>query len=364
MGIALHQCVQILRIQHQQIGAPAGSSGGRSPGVLEHRHFAEKLTRTERHILAVLQHDFDAAGSDEVDGMCGFAFADDHLPGLGKLRAQQLHDVGNAGGVELGEQRHLGNHAPRHDEVAPMNLFGKCVGDDANRQRDQHDAEKNSACGDHLAERRHRHDVAVANGAQRDDRPPHRIRDGAEFVGLHFAFSEMHQRCDHKRRARRHHQTAEQGPPFAVEHVEQRTHGRRIARDFEEPHHPEHENKAKITGQRRGQPERQYRNQVDKAFCAGDILETRAPRFHVAARTVFDRAPDSQSIFNRENDKRNVFDQREGQLIARRNRWNRFENDGGEVYQDQCHQQTVDNDRDDAADRALFQDKIDAVAKV
>ncbi len=61
-----------------------------------------------------------------------------------------------------------------------------------------------------LAERRDRHDVAVADGAQRDDRPPHRVRDGAELFGLGVALGEMDEGRGHQRRAEQDDEAAEQ----------------------------------------------------------------------------------------------------------------------------------------------------------
>ena len=64
------------------------------------------------------------------------------------------------------------------------------VRDDADRQRDHGEAEERRRGRQDLAQRRDRHDVAIAHRGQRDDRPPHRIRDGAELVGLGVALHE------------------------------------------------------------------------------------------------------------------------------------------------------------------------------
>jgi hypothetical protein len=46
----------------------------------------------------------------------------------------------------------------------------------------------------------HRNDVAVANRAQRDDGPPHRIGNGAELIGLRMTFDHVHDACSDQRR--------------------------------------------------------------------------------------------------------------------------------------------------------------------
>ena len=47
--------------------------------------------------------------------------------------------------------------------------------------------EKDRRRGNHPSERGHRDNVAIADGPERDDGPPHRLRDGAEFLGLRLA---------------------------------------------------------------------------------------------------------------------------------------------------------------------------------
>ena len=102
----------------------------------------------------------------------------------------------------LGEERHLRDHAPGHDELAPVDHVGEGGRDDADRQRQHGDAHDRGEAADDLAERGDRHDVAVADRRQRDDRPPHGVRDRAEPVGLGVVLGEMHE-ARHRQHERR-----------------------------------------------------------------------------------------------------------------------------------------------------------------
>src|SRR5262249_13361474 len=80
-------------------------------------------------------------------------------------------------------------------------------------------------------------DVAVGDRDERDECPPHRVGNGAELVGLRMAFDHMHDAGGDERRPQQDHEAAEQGPPLVVKHIQQRAHGRRVARQFEKAHH-------------------------------------------------------------------------------------------------------------------------------
>ena len=297
--IALHQRMQVRRCEHQEIAAGERDRRGRAMRAAQHRHLAEELPGAQPQPLLLERH-LDLAGGDEIHRMRRVAGAHDRLAGLRHLRAQQFHDVGDFRGVELGEQRHPRDHPPGDDEVAAVNLLGEGGGDDADRQRDHDQAGKDCAGGYQLAERGDRHDVAIADGADGDDRPPQGVGNGAEFVGLHLAFGEMHQRRGNQRGAQRHHQAAEQRAAFTVEHVEQRAHRRRIARDLEEAHDAEHQQKAQVGRRDLREPERQHGDEVDDAGRAQCIFQARVHGAQMPVRPMLDRAPQPQAIFDRE----------------------------------------------------------------
>ena len=121
-------------------------------------------------------------------------------------------------------------------------------------------------------------------------------RNGAELVGLRVAFGEVHQRRRDKRDAERDDQTAEQCAALAVQHLEQRAHGRRIARDLEETHDAEHLQHAQIRRQKKRKPERQHRDEIDEPGRTKRVFQPRAQRGEMAVRTVFGRDPQPRHI--------------------------------------------------------------------
>ena len=359
-GVAAHQRVQVLRRQHQQAGAgrarSRSPSGGCGAAPRPRRRTARRrgasscfFSATSTSPAAMKYIECAASPSRTITS-----------PGSTQLRAQKLHDVGDLDGVELGEQRHPRDHAPGDDEIAAVDLLGKGVGDDADRQRDHDQAEEDGAGGDDLAERGDRHHVAVADGADGHHRPPQRLGDGAELVRLHVAFGEMHQRGGDQRRPHGDHQAAEQRAPLGIEHVEQRAHRRRIARDLEEAHDAEDEDEAQVGGQHEGEPERQHRDEIDDAGRAQRVFQPRLHRLHVLVRPVLDRGPQPQDIFDGEDDERDVFDQIENELVARAVVRHRFERHGDEVDDDEANQQPVDEAAGAVADRALLEHHVDA----
>ena len=150
---------------------------------------------------------------------------------------------------------------------------------------------EDGAGGDQLAEGGDRHHVAVADGADGDDRPPQRVGNGAELVRLHLAFGEMHQGGGDQRRAQGDHQAAEQRAALAIEHVEQRAHGRRIARDLEEANDAEHQQQPQVVGQHEREPERQHGDEIDQAGRAERVFEPRAHGGEMPVRPVLDGDP-------------------------------------------------------------------------
>ena len=116
-----------------------------------------------------------------------------------------------------------------------------------------------------LSQHGDRHNIAIADGAERDDRPPHRIGDGAELVGLRVAFDQMHDAGGDERRTQQDHEAAEQRPALIVKRIQQRAHRRRIARQLEKADHAEHQQDPQVGRQHEGKPERQDGEQVDDA---------------------------------------------------------------------------------------------------
>ena len=58
--------------------------------------------------------------------------------------------------------------------------------------RDHADTEKHHHAAEHLAQRRYRHDVPIADGRQRGERPLGGLRNRAELVRLHIALDQVH----------------------------------------------------------------------------------------------------------------------------------------------------------------------------
>ena len=138
--VALHQRVKIVRIEDQEVGAGYRRRGRGTLAALQDRDFSEEFAGAEPNAV-VRQFDFHFAGRDEIHRMPLFSLPNDHVTGVERLRLQKPHDVGNLGGVQLGEQRKPRDHAPGDDEIAAADLVRERRGDDAHRQRDHHQTE-------------------------------------------------------------------------------------------------------------------------------------------------------------------------------------------------------------------------------
>ena len=228
------------------------------------------------------------------------------------------------------------------------------------RQRNHHQAEKDRGTGNHLPQRRHRHHVAIADGPQRHDRPPHGIGYGSELVGLHAAFRQVHQRRGDHRRSDQNDHAAEQRAALGIKHVEQRAHRRRIARDLEKAHDPEDQHHAQVGGQHEREPERHHGEEVDHSCGAAGILPSRPDGGEVPARRMLDSHPQPQQIFDREHDQRKQLDGVEPDRVAGRQLRHRFERDRHEIDHDEQNEQAVEEDTGLVADRALLEDLVDA----
>ena len=180
------------------------------------------MTGAEPNAL-LLELDFHFSFRDEIHGMGELAASGDHVTGFDLLRVQQPHDVGDFGCLEFREQGHAGDHSPGDDEVATMDFLGERGCDNADGQRDHDQADEDRDRGDDASQRGHRNDVAIADRAQRDDCPPHRVGNGAEFVGLRAAFDHMHDAGDDERRPYQNHETTEQRAALRVKRIQERT---------------------------------------------------------------------------------------------------------------------------------------------
>jgi len=87
--VALHQGVQVVCVEHKQIG-PGGRDDCRgTPCATQYRYLSEKLTDAEaKWFFLAFQCDFDLARRNEVHGVSIVPFAYDGLPGFGNLRPQ------------------------------------------------------------------------------------------------------------------------------------------------------------------------------------------------------------------------------------------------------------------------------------
>ncbi len=83
----------------------------------------------------------------------------------------------------------------------------------------------------------------------------------------------------------------------------------------------------------------------------------------MAVRSMLDGHPQPQGVFDGEHDKRENFDQNEGERVTRAVFRDRFDRDRDQVDQDERDQQPVDRHAGAVADRALLEDLIDAAAQ-
>jgi hypothetical protein len=91
---------------------------------------------------------------------------------------------------------------------------------DADRQGQHDDADDGREAGDDLAERGHRNHVAIAHRRQRDDGPIHRVRDGAELVGLRLLLGVVHRGSRDEHATRQDHERGDEAAALAVDHVQ------------------------------------------------------------------------------------------------------------------------------------------------
>jgi hypothetical protein len=200
MRFPLHKDVQIAGVEHEQACSHEGGNGRGSARPPQYRDFTEEMTGAEPNAL-VLELDLHFSGRDEIHGMSALAALGDNVSSLDLLRAQKPHDVGDIRCLKFGEQGYARDHTPSDDKVATMDLVGEGRGDDADRQGDHNQSDEDRNRCDDASQHGHRNDIAITDSAERDDGPPHRIGNGAEFIGLRVAFDHVHDACGEQRRA-------------------------------------------------------------------------------------------------------------------------------------------------------------------
>jgi hypothetical protein len=110
-------------------------------------------------------------------------------------------------------------------KVATVDLVGEGGGDDADRQGDHDKSNEDRDRCDDASRHGHRNDIAVTDRPKRDDGPPHRVGNGAEFVGLCMTLDQVHDACGQQRCTQQNHEAAEQGAALVVENIQERAHG-------------------------------------------------------------------------------------------------------------------------------------------
>ncbi len=359
--VAIHQRMQIGAVQHQQPGARRRGDGGRAAGAAQHRDLPEEMADAEPHLL-LRQVDLDLAGSDEIHRTRRAPLAHDDPARLDRLSRELAGDIGDLAGGQPGEQRHARHHAPGDDEIAPVDLVGERRRHDADRQGQHEDAHEHGQPADHAAERRDRHHVAVAGGGQRHDRPPHGVRHRTELVRLRLALDDMHDRSSHHGGTEQDDDAAEERPAFRIKRVEQRAHGRRIARQLEEADDAEDEQDAEIRGEEQGGPEGHHGQEIDQPGAAHHVTQ---PRRQVAPRTqrLVDRRPDAGRVFDREDDQRDDLDDVEDEVIFGRQRRHQFQNDRRQIEGDQNDQRRIDDPAERIVARRFLKDLEQTLAQ-
>src|SRR5689334_5278288 len=93
-GLAIHQHVQIVSIQHEKARSCDGGNGCGPARAMQCRHLTEEMPGAEPNAL-LLEFDFYFSRRDEVHGMGGLAAPDNNVSWLDLLRVQEPHDIGD-----------------------------------------------------------------------------------------------------------------------------------------------------------------------------------------------------------------------------------------------------------------------------
>ena len=237
------------------------------------------------------------AAADEKHGVARVAGADHGNAGQIGAGVEQLGDLGDLALVHAGEQRHARHHAPGDHELVAARFLIEAGGDDGDGKRDHADAEQHDHAAEHLAERGHRHDVAITDRGQRGERPPGGGRDRAEFVGLRAALQEIHPGGSEQQQHHDDEQRAEQRPVLVGEHAAERLQGRRVAHQLEQAEHAKHPKDPEIHRHQPGEIEWQHGEQIDQHDRPRRETQPRPPTRHAGSASGFPpRSTDATDI--------------------------------------------------------------------
>ena len=148
---------------------------------------------------------------------------------------------------------------------------------------------------------------------------------------------EVHRGGGDQRGAEQDDEAADQRPPLRIERIEQRSHPRRIAREFEESHDAEHEQHAQIGRQHECEPEGQHRQKIDDAGRAQHVAPARLCRLQVLLCRMLAGDPDPDQVFDGEDQERGDLDGVKQHAVTSREARHGFERYGHQIDQDQQH---------------------------
>ena len=226
--------MEIDDVERQEGAGFQGDHRGVARRAREQRQLADKLAGAEDHVLRGQLH-FDFAVDDEIHAVAGGAAAHDHRAGREIARPQQFGDLGDQRGADIVEERHLGDQLPGAQELAPPQLMGIPIGDDAGPQGKEKNAADHQDAAQNPAADRLRHDVAISGRCHRHDPPPQRGGDRGEGIRVGVAFEQIGDAgCgqENDRKAEQHRQERLAG---VADHPAERRQARRIADIFEGP---------------------------------------------------------------------------------------------------------------------------------
>ncbi len=246
LRMAARQARQRLGIEHVDPAFGLGHHVVLVAPALEQGHLAEEIAFLEQRQLAAANLDLGLAAGDEIHGVADAAGTHDGHAGKIVPRVKQLGDLGDLALVHGGEQRHPRHHAPGDHELVAARFLVEAGGDDGDGQRDHADAEQHDHAAEHLAQRRDRHDVAVADRGQGGQRPPGRGRDRAEFVGLRLVLEGIHGGRGEQQQHQDDQQRADQSAPLIGEDAAEGLQRRRVAHQLEQAEQAEHPEGAEI----------------------------------------------------------------------------------------------------------------------
>ena len=182
--------------------------GCRSTRTSQCRDLAEEMTGTKPN-ARLLELDLYFARRNEIHRMRRVAAPRDHDAGLECCARNKRMMSAMSLALKLSEQRHAGHHAPGYDEVTAINFVGESRGDDTDRQGDHDQSNEDGGGCNETSHEGNQNELAIADSTQRNDRPPHRVGNGAKFVGLRMALGQMHDARREQRSTYQDHEAAE-----------------------------------------------------------------------------------------------------------------------------------------------------------